>query len=106
MISEEFFQFVDTDHAVSLQRDLSTRVKRIDDPDFEPRFLCGMDVAYHGDTGFAAAAVWDAANTKMVETATMVNSVPTRYVPGFLGFQEGPPLFRPPEKLHHSPDVF
>ena len=106
MISEEFFQFVDTDHAASLQRDLSTRVKRIDDRDFEPRFLCGMDVAYHGNTGFAAAAVWDAANIKIVETATMVNSVLTRYVPGFLGFREGPLLVRVAEKLRVRPDVF
>src|SRR5260370_9781793 len=106
MISEEFFQFVDTDHAVSIQGDLSTRVKRIDGRDFEPRFLCGMDVAYHGNTGFAAAAVWDAANTKMVETATMVNSVPTRYVPGFPGFREGPLLVRVAEKLRVRPDVF
>jgi deoxyribonuclease V len=106
MTSEEFFQFVDTDHAVSLQRDLSSRVKRIDNPDFEPRFLCGMDVAYDGDTAFVAAAVWDAANKKMVETATMVNSVPTRYVPGFLGFREGPLLVRVAEKLRVRPDVF
>lgn len=106
MISEELFQFVDTDHAVSLQRDLSSRVKRIDDHDFEPRFLCGMDVAYDGDTAFAAAAVWDAANKKMVETATMVNSVLTRYVPGFLGFREGPLLVRVAEKLRVRPDVF
>ena len=106
MILEEFFQFVDTDHAVSLQRDLSTHVKRIDDPNFEPRFLCGIDVAYDGDTAFVAATVWDAANKKMVETATMVNSVLTRYVPGFLGFREGPLLVRVAEKLRVRPDVF
>jgi len=106
MISEEFFQFVDTDHAVSVQRDLSTRIKRIDDPDFEPRFLCGVDVAYDGDTAFAAAAVWDAANKKMVETATTVNSVLTKYIPGFLGFREGPLLVRVAEKLQVGPDVF
>jgi deoxyribonuclease V len=106
MISEECFQFVDIDHAASLQRDLSSRVKRIDDPDFEPRFLCGMDVAYDGDIAFAAAAVWDTANTRMVESATMVNSVLTRYVPGFLGFREGPLLVRVAEKLRVRPDVF
>lgn len=106
MISEEFFQFVDTDHAVSLQQKLSTRVKSIDDPNFEPRFLCGMDVAYDGDTAFVAAAVWDAANTKIVETATVVDSVRARYVPGFLGFREGPLLVRIAEKLRVRPDVF
>ena len=97
---------MDTDRAASLQRDLSTRLKRIDDPHFEPRFLCGMDVAYDGDTAFVAASVWDAANTKIVETAAMVNSVPIRYVPGFLGFREGPLLVRIAEELRVRPDVF
>jgi deoxyribonuclease V len=106
MISEEFFQFAETDDAASLQRDLSTRVKRIDDPDFEPRFLCGMDVAYDGETAFVAASVWDAATTRTVETATMVDSVPAKYVPGFLGFREGPLLVRVVEKLRVRPDVF
>ena len=106
MISKEFFQFVDKDHAASLQRDLSTRVKRIDDSDFEPRLLCGMDVAYDGDTAFVAAAVWDTANRKIVETASLVNSAPTRYVSGFLGFREGPLLVRVAEELRVRPDVF
>lgn len=106
MISEEFFQFIDRDHAASLQRDLSARVRRIDDPDFEARFLCGIDVAYDGDAGFVAAAVWDAANTKIVETATTADSVTTTYVPGFLGFREGPLLVRVAEKLRVRPDVF
>lgn len=106
MTSEEFFQFVDRDHAASLQRNLSARVRRIDDPDFEPQFLCGMDVAYDGDTAFVAAAVWDASNSKTVETAEMVSSVPTGYVPGLLGFREGPLLVRIAEKLRARPDVF
>lgn len=106
MSSEEYFQFVDMDHAASLQRDLSTRVKRIDDPDFEPRFLCGMDVAYDGDTAFVAAALWDAAKREIVETTSMVSSVPTRYVPGFLAFREGPLLIKVAEKLRVRPEAF
>jgi deoxyribonuclease V len=106
MTSEAFFQFVDTDHATSLQRDLSTLVKSIDDPNFEPRFLCGMDVAYDGDTAFVAATVWDAENKKIIETATAVDSVSTRYFPGLLGFREGPLLVRIAEKLRVRSDVF
>ena len=105
MISEEFFQFGDRDHATLLQRDLSRRVKRIDDPDFEPRFLCGIDVAYDGDTAFVAAVVWNVANREFVETVTMTDSVHTRYVPGFLGFREGPLLVKVAEKLRARPDV-
>jgi deoxyribonuclease V len=106
LTSEELFHFVDTDHAASLQRELSTRVKSIDDPNFEPRFLCGMDVAYDGDTAFVAAAVCDAENKKIVEATAVVDSVSTRYVPGFLGFREGPLLVRIAEKLRIRPDVF
>jgi deoxyribonuclease V len=106
MISEESFQFVDTEHAVSLQRDLSARVKRVDDPNFEPRFLCGIDVAYDGDAAFVAAAIVDVANTETIEIATTVDRVSTKYVPGFLGFREGPLLVSIAERLRVRPDVF
>jgi len=106
LTSEKLFQFVDTDHAASLQRDLSKRIKSIDEPNFEPRFLCGMDAAYEGDTAFVAASVWDVANREIIETATFVDSVSTKYVPGFLGFREGPLLVRIVEKIRQKPDVF
>jgi deoxyribonuclease V len=103
---EKLFQFVDTDQAASLQRDLSIRVRSIDDPNFEPRFLCGIDVAYDGDTAFVAAAIFDVANAEIIETATVVDSVSTKYVPAFLGFREGPLLVRIAEKMRTRPDVF
>jgi len=106
LTSEKLFQFVDTDQAASLQRDLSIRVRSIDDSNFEPRFLCGMDVAYDGDTSFVAATVWDVENSEIMETATVVDSVSTKYVPGFLGFREGPLLVRIAEKMGTRPDVF
>jgi deoxyribonuclease V len=106
LTSEELFQFVDTDHAASLQRELSTRVKSIDDPNFEPRFLCGIDVAYDADTAFVAATIFDVANAEIIETATIVDNVSTKYIPGFLGFREGPLLVRITKKLRVRPDVF
>ncbi len=106
MTPKNFFQFVDTDQAASLQRDLSIRVRSIDDPNFEPRFLCGIDVAYDGNTAFAAAANFDLANAEIIETAAVVDSVSTKYVPGFLGFREGPLLVRIAEKMETRPDVF
>src|SRR5437879_12110839 len=57
LTSEKLFQFVNTDHAASLQRDLSRNVKCVDDPNFDPRYLCGIDAAYEGDTAFVAASV-------------------------------------------------
>jgi deoxyribonuclease V len=106
LTSEKFFQFVDIDSAVALQRDLSKRVKFIDDPHFEPRYLCGMDVAYDGDRAFVAAVVWDFPNRRIIETASTVDIVSTKYVSGLLGFREEPLLVRIAEKVRTRPDVF
>jgi len=106
LTSVEFFHFVDADHAASLQRDLSKRVKSIDDVNFEPRYLCGMDAAYEGGTAFVAASVWDATNMEIIETVTVVDGVTTKYVPGFLGFREGPLLVNIAERIRQKPDVF
>jgi len=106
LTTEKLFQFVDTDRAASLQRDLSTRVKCVDDSNFEPRYLCGMDAAYEGDSAFVAASVWDATNMEIIETATIVDRVSTKYVPGFLGFREGPLLVTLAERIRQRPDVF
>ena len=106
MTSEKLFQFVNTDHAASLQRDLSRNVKCVDDPNFDPRYLCGIDAAYEGDTAFVAASVWDATNMEIIETATILDRVSTKHVPGFLGFREGPLLVKIAEKIRQKPDVF
>jgi deoxyribonuclease V len=97
---------VDTEQAISLQRDLSTRVECVDDSNFDPRFLCGMDATYDGDTAFVAAAVWDLESMKIVETAGNVDSVSNKYVPGFLGFREGPLLARIANKIRSRPDAY
>src|SRR5207245_2200508 len=78
----------------------------IDDPGFKPRYLCGMDAAYEGDTAFVSASVWDAVNKEIAETVTIVNAVSNKYVPGFLGFREGPLLVKIAEKIRQKPDVF
>jgi deoxyribonuclease V len=65
-----------------------------------------MDVAYEGDTAFVAASVWDATNMEIIETATILDRVSTKYVPGFLGFREGPLLVAIAEKIRQRPDVF
>jgi deoxyribonuclease V len=65
-----------------------------------------MDVAYEGDTALVAASVWDVASNETVETTTVADSVSTKYVPGFLGFREGPLLVKIAEKIRQKPDVF
>ncbi len=106
MNSDEFFRFVDTDHATSLQRSLSKQVKRVDEPNFKPRYLCGIDAAYVDDTAFVAAAVWDITGGSLVETTSVVDKVSTKYVSGFLAFREGPLIVRIAKHLKTTPDVF
>lgn len=89
-----------------MQRKLSTRIKSTDDPGFEPRYLCGVDAAYDRNTAFVVAAIWDKLSRRIVETTSAVDEVSTSYVPGFLGFREGPLLVRIAERLRTTPDVF
>jgi len=42
---------------------------------------------------------------EIIETARMVDGVSTKYVPGFLGFREGPLLVKIAEKIRQKPDV-
>jgi len=65
-----------------------------------------MDAAYEGDSAFVAASVWDATNMEIIETATIVDRVSTKYVPGFLGFREGPLLVTLAKRICQRPDVF
>ena len=97
---------MDIDHAISLQRELSRRVRCIDDPSFNPRYLCGIDAAYYGDTALVAATVWDIQDRKIIETTSAMDRVSTKYVSGFLGFREGPLIARIAERVRTRPDVF
>ncbi len=95
-----------TQEAIALQRKLSQLVRCVDDPLFKPRFLCGLDAAYDGNTAFVAAAVWDLKAEKIVEIIQARDNVSTDYIPGFLAFREGPLLVRIAAKLQTSPEVF
>jgi deoxyribonuclease V len=103
---DELFQFRTLSQAISLQRDMASRVVPLDDSGFKPRLMCGMDVAYDGDVAFVAAVVWDSEQRKLVEKAGVKDKAQTKYVSGFLGFREGPLLVRIARKLRSTPDLF
>lgn len=106
MKRREVFKFVDTEKATALQRKLSAEVIRADDPGFNARFVCGLDVAYEGRAAYVAAAVWDASLKAIVETEQVVDETATEYLPGFLAFREGPMLLRIVSRIQNKPDVF
>jgi deoxyribonuclease V len=103
---DKLFQFTNQGHAISFQRENASRVICVDEPDFNPRLICGLDVSYDDDTAYAAAVVWDIRRRTTVEKIAVKDRVLVRYYPGLLGFREGPVLARVSEKLETNPDVF
>lgn len=98
--------FVSRQQAISLQRDLAPKVIDEDQPGFKARLFCGIDVAYKEDTAFVAAVVWDSDQNRTVEKVQAVERALVSYLPGLLGFREGPLLLKISEKLKSYPDVF
>lgn len=85
---------------------MAQRVVCKDDPEFRPRLVCGVDVSYDGDMAFVAATVWDAEHEQFVESVGANDKAAIPYVPGLLGFREGPLLFRIARRMKSLPDVF
>ena len=106
MNSEAPFRFVSRDQAIALQREMAPQLIGCDDQFFKARLLCGMDVAYSDEDAFGAAVVWDLEHDTVAERVHCVDHTSVPYIPGLLGFREGPPLLRIAEKLHSTPDVF
>lgn len=103
---DEIFQFTNRDQAIALQKENASRISCIDDPDLKPRLICGIDVSYDGETAYAAAAVWDIKQEVFAETVTTKDTAPLKYVPGLLGFREGPILARISRMVQTKPDVY
>jgi deoxyribonuclease V len=103
---DKLFQYTDQEHAIAFQRENASRVICMDDPDFNPRLICGLDVSYDDDTAYAAAVVWDIKRRTTVEKIAMKDRVRVKYFPGLLGFREGPILAKISEMLGTKPDVF
>lgn len=106
MISDHPVHFVSREQAISLQRDLAPKVIKEDQPAFKARLFCGMDVAYNEDIAFVSAVVWDIDHDRIVEKIRAVEQVTVSYVPGLLGFREGPLLLKIAGSLQSSPDIF
>ena len=106
LISKAPFRFISRDQAILLQRELAPQVIGCDDPFFKARLLCGMDVAYDNEQAFVTAVVWDLGHDQVAERVNCIDQTSVPYIPGLLGFREGPLLLKVVEKLHSTPDVF
>ena len=100
------FDFRTWEQAADLQTTLAGSVVEQSPLHFKPRIVCGVDVAYRDDQGFASAVLWDLQSAKIVTTSKMVGKVSVEYVPGFLGFREGSLILAAARRLAGSADVF
>lgn len=104
--TKDIFRFGDAASAATAQNRLSLRVLEESPQGFAPRLLCGLDAAYADDIGVGVAAVWDLQNSSTVEVTSERGRVDVDYIPGLLGFREGPLIVAAAHKLRTNPDVF
>ncbi len=99
--SEKLFEFQSRDQAVKLQTRMSRLVVEESPSCFKPRLFCGLDVQ-----AFASAVIWDLEDLKVTRRAASKGRAKVRYLPGLLGFREGPLLVSAARKLRGRADVF
>lgn len=98
---------VTPEQAVALQNQLRSEViynqpLKLD----EIRYVAGVDTSVQNDISQAAVVVVSFPDLQPVETVLAQRPTPFPYIPGLLGFREGPGLEEAFEKLQHEPDVF
>jgi len=70
-----------------------------------PRRIAGFDVAYDGDTAFAAAVVTDAGGTEVLQEVARREPVRFPYIPGYLAYREFPAIESCFRLLDPPPDL-
>jgi deoxyribonuclease V len=100
------FQFKDWEEARVKQVELARLVVEHGPARFNPTQACGIDVAYSKESGFAAAVTFDIETSRIVEVGSSKGRVKVPYLPGFLGFREGPLTVSAARKLREPVDVF
>ncbi|MGI0024336.1 MAG: endonuclease V [Nitrososphaera sp.] len=90
--------------AIRLQQDLARKVIAADDFG-RIRNVCGVDVAYSGDTAYCSAVVMDRAGKAVIETASSVSAAKNPYIPGLLMLREAEPVLHTLEMLKKNYDL-
>lgn len=93
--------------AVALQKELRRQVVSDRPIDLDAvRLVAGVDVSVRGEESQAAVVVVTFPDFRPVETALARRRTSFPYIPGLLGFREGPVLEEAFEQLGTEPDVF
>jgi len=92
--------------AVAVQRSLADRVIAAGEP--RPvRLVAGIDCAFgrDGERCLAAVVVWDVAAGAVIEVRSRARPLRFPYIPGLLGFREGPAILAALRALRSAPDL-
>jgi deoxyribonuclease V len=89
--------------AIKLQKEVAKKVVAKDDFD-EINRICGVDVAYSGDTAYCSAVVMDR-DLQLLESVDAETMATYPYVPGLLMLREAGPAFHILRKLKGEYDL-
>lgn len=92
--------------AIALQRKLARSVQATK-PDYDLRFVAGLDAAFSADGKqcLAAVVLWDRDEQLVIEQHTAARKLTFPYIPGLLSFREAPALLAAVRKLRRTPDA-
>ncbi|MGI0016187.1 MAG: endonuclease V [Nitrososphaera sp.] len=90
--------------AIRLQEELARKVIAADDFG-RIKNVCGVDVAYIGDTAYCSAVIMDRAGKAVIETASSVSAAKNPYIPGLLMLREAEPILHTLEMLKKNYDL-
>jgi deoxyribonuclease V len=90
------------DDAIKLQKEISKKVVATDDLGVIKR-ICGVDVAYAGDTAYCSAVVME--GQSVVESVDEEETVTHPYVPGLLMLREAGPILHALSMLKDGYDL-
>ncbi len=90
--------------ARALQRSLAGRV-RIVPLTKKPRLVAGADAAFLGDLVLAVACLFTYPEMELIDIETVIMKTAFPYIPGLLGFREGPAVVRAVRGLKKRPDL-
>jgi deoxyribonuclease V len=91
--------------AIRLQKDVAKKVIFAKDDFGEIKRICGVDIAYRGDTAYCSAVVMDRGMQQLVESVDAKSTVNYPYVPGLLMLREAEPILCTLKLLKNSYDL-
>lgn len=67
--------------------------------------IAGVDQVYLGKKIISAIIVFDISNNKIIESRHSVSYAKVPFIPGYLGYREGPAIFEAFNQLDNRPDI-